>query len=120
MDSRKALLLTGGLLCGLAGCTKTVATPGTLPPPALSKVVAPASPSPDAIVTKRDSLGDPKPDTLVQLAALRAVLAADTNRSQAERVSLAQQAKDAYGMALKTDPKYAPAHLGLGNLREAL
>jgi tetratricopeptide (TPR) repeat protein len=119
MDRRKAVLLAGGLLCGLAGCTKTVTTPAGQVPLA-TKAAVPSAPSPDAVVTKREVLGDPKPATYVQMGAVRAELAADPNRSQADREAFAQQAKDAFNKALKADPKYIPAHMALGSLNESL
>src|SRR5579859_2924479 len=119
MDGRKAIWLTSGLLIALAGCTKHVTNPALPQTPPPSKPIK-TEPSPDAMITKRDKLGEPKPATWVQMAALKAELATDDKHTPAEHEAFAQQAKDAYAKALKADPKYVPAHMGLGGLNEAL
>src|SRR5207237_7091759 len=120
MDGRKALLLAGGLVCGLAGCTKSATVPPGAPQPPPLTAGHSAPPSPDVTITKRDALGDPKPATWVQMAALKTELATDPKRPAGEREVFAQQAKDAFAKALKSDPKYVPAYMGLGGLNEAL
>ena len=120
MDGRKAFILAGSLLCGLAGCTKSVTTPNTPPTPPPPPKAAQLTPSSDSSFIKREPLGEPKPATWVQMAALKTELATDLKRSAEEREVFAQQAKDAYAKALKGDPKYVPAYMGLGYLNEAL
>src|SRR5262249_12693910 len=116
----KAFVLAGSLLCGLAGCTKSVTTPNTPPTPPPPPKAAQVPPSSDGSFIKREPLGEPKPATWVQMAALKTELATDLKRSAEEREVFAQQAKDAYAKALKGDPKYVKAYMGLGYLHESL
>jgi tetratricopeptide (TPR) repeat protein len=62
----------------------------------------------------------PKPKTLVAFATVREQFAAEGARMPAQKEMALSQARDAYQQALKQDPKFLPAHLGLARVYETL
>jgi tetratricopeptide (TPR) repeat protein len=114
MDGRWKLVVAGGILAGAVGCNSTQKRPGDTvaqtPTPTPAQVAA-AKSSPPPTDPPRTNL---KPSTYVSMGALTEQAANEKDRTQAERDSFRQQARQAYQKAIQVDPKYAPAYVALG------
>jgi tetratricopeptide (TPR) repeat protein len=106
MDGLRTYCLAFGLLCGGLGCVHQVEETRTL------------GPSPEKEVAKQDALPkrQPKAATCVAMATFREQLAADPKYGSTERERLHEEARAAYNQALRIDPKYIPAYIGLAKL----
>jgi tetratricopeptide (TPR) repeat protein len=123
MEGRKALILTGGILCGLMGCSHTEQRQSADP---LVSSAPPAKPPAVAGNTPVNIRKDPepakelqaKPATCVTMGDVFAQCAADENRTPQDRNQFSMKAQDSYRRALQMDAKFAPAYVGLAKAQE--
>src|SRR6516164_7359954 len=102
MDGRKAVILSGALLCGLIGCSHT--EPRQSMDPLVSAAPPPKPPAQagSAPITIRKDPVEPakemqaKPSTCVAMGDVFAQCAADTNRTPQDRSDMTRKAEDAY------------------------
>jgi Tfp pilus assembly protein PilF len=106
MDGLRTCCLAFGLLCGGLGCVHQVEETRAL------------GPAPANEVSKQDELPkqQPKASTCVALATFREQMAADPKCNSTDRERLHDEARQFYNQALRIDPNYMPAHLGLAKL----
>jgi Tfp pilus assembly protein PilF len=112
MDGRWKLVVAGGMLAGAFGWNTTPKQPGDqLAQAQAAKAQQIAKAPPQPVEPPRTSL---KPATYVSMGGLTEQAANEQERPQAERDAFRHQARQSYQMAIKVDPKYAPAYVALG------
>jgi Tfp pilus assembly protein PilF len=116
MDGRWKWALTGGVLCGLLGCSTTNSQPfAPAPPPQMSghnSVFVP-EPADDGVARE----GPLAPSTMLLFASMWVeAVSKDPNKPAADRDRLLTQARHAYQDVLHKDPHSVDALIGLGGL----
>ena len=122
MDCRKPVFWSLALLGGLAGCTTTGTNTPATPTPAAPTIV---NPTPqqlsqiDPSLIKKES-DQPKKAPTAKMCVLWANFAAEEARgmdsSSVEANDARDRARKAYQQAIKIDPNYLDAYLGLAKL----
>ncbi len=125
MDCRKLMWLGGLAIAGLVGCSHRATIRDGDPYSAVSasgdRIKAPDSARPVPVQRSESSKDvskvlDARPESCVKIGDLKAEIALDPNRSDADRALAVRQAKDAYNRALQLDPKHLSAWIGLARL----
>ena len=123
MEGRKAIILAGGIICGLIGCTHTEPRQSADPlvsaaPPAKPPAVGSNTPINIRKEPEPPKEAQVKPATAVTWGDVLAQCAADENRSPQERNQYSSKAQDSYRRALQLDAKFVPAYIGLAKAQE--
>jgi len=118
MDCRKTLCAAAWLFCAVAGCTPNKLMPVWPGGDALTSD-AYKPPKMAGEPEEYEPVKELKPKTLVAMAAFREQMAAEVAKTPAQREFLLEDARKSYQRALKEDPKYLPAHIGLARHWEA-
>ncbi|MBL8794228.1 MAG: tetratricopeptide repeat protein [Planctomycetia bacterium] len=117
MDCRQTLCAAALLVSAAAGCTPNKLMPvwpGADSPPTVGRPVrTPGEPE------EYQPVKELKPKTLVAMAHFREQMAAEVAKTPAQREFLMEEARTAFLRALKEDPNYLPAHIGLARHWEA-
>jgi tetratricopeptide (TPR) repeat protein len=107
MDGLRTYCLALGLLCAGSGCLEHQTDE-----PKVIGLGPSNNPSKQEDLPKRQ----PKAATCVAFATFREQQAADPKIGGTERTHLHDEARVAYNQALRIDPNYLPAHIGLAKL----
>jgi tetratricopeptide (TPR) repeat protein len=113
MDGRTGLCL---LFAGcVSGCLPGHLLPGSSQSSGQGSMVAPPSPLGDSAlpITRDGTPKELKPATLVSLGAFREQMAEQLAKNPADRERVMNEARIAYAQAIKSDPKYVPAYIGM-------